>query len=119
MLGNSIRGLRMKSEKKYDIAKEYTATPIGRYKKDSRFSGEGFKDILAEFIQQEQPVCLIMDNTGGYNPSFLEEAFGGLIRDGVSQESIEKYIRYETSDPSLITEISLYIDDAVNELKNK
>lgn len=116
MLGYSIRGLRMKSEQKYDIAEEYTATPIGRYKKDSRFSGEGFKEILADFIQKEQPVCLIMDNTSGYNPSFLEEAFGGLIRDGFSKASIEKYIRYETADPSLVAEILFYIDDAVNQL---
>lgn len=106
----------MKSEIKYDIAKEYTVTPIGRYKKDSRFSGEGFKEILADFIAKEQPVCLVMDNTGGYNPSFLEEAFGGLIRSGISKSSINKYISYDTSDPSLLAEISLYIDDAVNEL---
>lgn len=106
----------MKAEIKYDIAKEYTATPIGRYKKDSPFSGEGFKDILARFIQDKQPIRLIMDNTGGYNPSFLEEAFGGLIREGISRELVEKYIHYETEDPSLIAEIALYIDDAINEL---
>ncbi len=49
----------------------------------------------------------------GYGSSFLDEAFGGLVRDGLDAEKLKKLIKIESNDQSLEIEIFSYIDDAV------
>jgi hypothetical protein len=64
---------------------EYAPSPGGRFISDGAFSGEWFRDeILAPALQkasaESDKLVVILDGTSGYGSSFLEEAFGGLIR---------------------------------------
>lgn len=62
------------------IAKEFSSTPGGRFKKMGPYSGEEFRDRLISALSKGEKVKVILDGTEGYGSSFLEEAFGGLIR---------------------------------------
>lgn len=64
---------------------EYAPAPGGRFISDGLFSGEWFRDevlrpALAEAIKEDDTLCVELDGAAGYGSSFLEEAFGGLIR---------------------------------------
>lgn len=69
------------------IASEFSRYPGGRYRDDGPHSGEEFRDdhlvpALDAARQQEGVVVVLLDGTAGYASSFLEEAFGGLVREG-------------------------------------
>jgi hypothetical protein len=67
-----------------DIAKEFSRTPAGRYFDDGPATGEKFREeFLIPQLKEYGSVEIILDGTAGYPSSFLEEAFGGLIRKGV------------------------------------
>ena len=64
---------------------DYARSPGGRFISDGPFSGEWFREeilrpALAAAIDAGQKLNVEMDGTSGYGSSFLEEAFGGLIR---------------------------------------
>lgn len=64
------------------IAKDYSDTPAGRYKTDGNYTGERFRDeLLYPALQNNEKVIVDLDGALGYGSSFLEEAFGGLIRE--------------------------------------
>lgn len=70
------------TEKTIVIAEDFSPSPIGRYRTDSDTSGEAFRaDLLAPALRSFDKVIVVLDGTDGYGSSFLEEAFGGLIRD--------------------------------------
>ena len=61
--------------------------PGGRYISDGPFSGEAFRDeillpALLASIATGQRLQVVLDGVPGYGSSFLEEAFGGLVRSG-------------------------------------
>lgn len=64
-----------------DISRDFSNVPAGRHRADGDFSGEIFRDkLLAPALRQYERVQVVLDNTEGFGSSFLEEAFGGLIR---------------------------------------
>ncbi|MDV3468995.1 STAS-like domain-containing protein [Stenotrophomonas sp. C3(2023)] len=64
-----------------DISRDFSRVPAGRHKIDSDHSGEVFRDnLLAPALRQYEHVKVVLDDTEGFGSSFLEEAFGGLIR---------------------------------------
>lgn len=80
-------------------------------------SGEKFRDtILLPAIQSgsTEVITINLDGTAGYGSSFLEEAFGGLVRHGVSREKMKEIIDNLISleDPSIIEEIKEYVSEA-------
>lgn len=63
-----------------DIARDFSDIPGGRFPSDGPYNGQDFRDrFLAPALEQGQ-VEVVMDNTEGFGSSFLEEAFGGLVR---------------------------------------
>lgn len=69
--------------KTINIAKEYSDTPLGRYRGDGEFSGERFREeFLLPALKNDDSVRVEIDGVEGYGSSFLEEAFGGLVRKG-------------------------------------
>ena len=72
----------MKVKKFINIGKDFSDVPMGRFVGDSDFSGEKFRDeILAPALADKDNVVEVnIDETEGYGSSFLEEAFGGLVR---------------------------------------
>ncbi len=67
--------------KTISVGKDFSDTPMGRYPTDGGFSGERFREeFLVPALQSEDQVCVVIDDAEGYGSSFLEEAFGGLVR---------------------------------------
>jgi hypothetical protein len=50
-----------------------------------------------------------LDGARGYGSSFLEEAFGGLIRVGFSADNVLSRFELKSQDESLVEEIKGYI----------
>ena len=68
-----------------NVAKDFTETPGARYKTQGAFSGEEFRDNILypkfiESINNGEKLIVDLDGGYGYGSSFLEEAFGGLVR---------------------------------------
>ena len=96
------------------VAKDFTRFPAGRYKRNGETSGEAFRErFLEEPIRRGEHVTVEFDGTVGYGSSFLEEAFGGIVRSlKVSAEFVLEHLTLQTSDPSLRDEVREYILDA-------
>lgn len=107
------------------IANDYSKTPGVRYESEGEFSGEKFrKEILFpkfnEAQNQKLKLEVVLDGTAGLGTSFLEESFGGLIReDGLDYDMIIKtLVLVSEENPDYIDEINEYMKDA-NERKNE
>jgi len=63
-----------------NIANEFSRVPAGRYLSDGPYSGEKFRQMLLPLLRNQDEIIVELDGTAGYPSSFLEEAFGGLVR---------------------------------------
>ena len=71
----------MKDEFTIDLAKVFSSTPGGRYKREGLFSAQEFReDFLEPALREHQVVIVDLDGPIGVLPSFLEEVFGGAVR---------------------------------------
>ena len=98
-----------------NIAKEYTKTPGGRFKKDGEFSGQDFRDtiLIPEYrkaIENNEVLRIILDGGYGYGSSFLEESFGGLVRK-LGKIDIDKIEIVSEEEPQLVNDIKQYMAD--------
>lgn len=92
-----------------DIAKDFSRAPAGRYISDGPNSGERFrKEFLVPAIKVSHHIDILLDGTRGLGSSFLEEAFGGLVRLGYSRDDLLKKFSLVSADPSLVAEIKSY-----------
>lgn len=100
--------------KRINIAKDFSRYPSGRFKINGSTSGEEFREVFLEpEIQQGHSIVVELDGTIGYGSSFLEEAFGGLVRKlRIPGVNLLKLITLESQDKSLISEIEDYIKQA-------
>lgn len=97
-----------------NVARDFTRFPAGRYKKNGKTSGEAFRErFLEEPLRRGEDVQVELDGTIGYGSSFLEEAFGGVVRKlGLPSQQIRQHLTVKSIDLSLIDEIMGYIDEA-------
>ncbi len=99
---------------------EFTEFPGPRYESLGPFSGERFRDeVILKTLEKHDisEIQIDLDDTAGYGSSFLEEAFGGLVRKGIPYKdvlSLSKRI-ISVQDTSLIEEIKEYVSDAGKE----
>ncbi len=71
------------------IANDFSRYPSGRALIDGPYSGTKFRDEnLKPALNQFAEVEIILDDVMGYPSSFIEEAFGGLVRDGYDKDTI-------------------------------
>lgn len=78
------------------VAEQYSRSPAGRLRTDGPFSGERFREELLLPALQTTGEVIEVDLTGalGFGSSFLEEAFGGLVRNGYySAEQLRARLR--------------------------
>ena len=98
--------------------RDFTLYPGPRLKEDGAFSGEEFRDehLLPEYrkaVEKKVRLCVVLEGTKGYASSFLEEAFGGLVRGGHEKEKVKRYLKILSPDrPWYEKEIYSYIDGA-------
>lgn len=96
------------------VAKDFTRFPSGRYKRNGNTSGEAFREQFMEpYIRDGEEIAIELDGTIGYGSSFLEEAFGGLVRAlKLSAADLKTRLHIVTSDTALFEEVNSYIEDA-------
>ena len=95
------------------VAEQFSRFPAGRFITDGPFSGESFRrKFLEPALKGSEDLVVDMDGARGYGSSFLEEAFGGLVRAGLSKEIVRK-VQIRASSASLKAEIYDYIDKAL------
>jgi hypothetical protein len=91
----------MSEHKTISIARDFSETPIGRYRSDGKNSGAVFRDdILVPALRVNSRVTVDLSGTAGYGSSFLEETFGGLIREcGFTLEQLRAKLTVVATDP--------------------
>jgi hypothetical protein len=99
-----------------DIGAQFSDTPAGRFRGDGEYSGEAFRDdVLLPALRAGEVVEVILDNTEGFGSSFLEEAFGGLVRvHSMDKRDILSRLKFVSEDRYLIKDIVSYIKEAEN-----
>ncbi|MBY6006720.1 STAS-like domain-containing protein [Salipiger bermudensis] len=110
----------MEDEKMISIA-DFSRYPSGRDDNDGDFNGARFRETvlvpaLEEAIQSGGRVCVSLKGVMSFGSSFLEEAFGGLIRSGrFTKEQIRSTMRVDPGRPNFSRHertIWLHIDRA-------
>lgn len=107
------------------VATEFSKTPGPRHVVEGRYSAQEFyRDCLRPKLKRAQladkPLTVFLDGTFGYGVSFLEEAFGGLVRDWGTFEYWASRIQFVSKDePFLIEEIHRFMRDADEQKKRR
>lgn len=79
-----------------NIARDFSAHPGGRHKKFGEGSGEEFRNrFLEKQLREGETIVVELDDVSGYPPSFLEEAFGGLIRLGFTEMQLKRHLQFK------------------------
>lgn len=82
------------------IAEDFSQYPGGRYPADGDGNGTVFREkFLEPVLQAHDTALIVLDGTRGYPSSFLEEAFGGLVRKGFDAELIKKSFTFVAEQP--------------------
>lgn len=104
---------------RYSIAKEFSRTPGPRYEREGQFSGEKFRKEyfyprLLKAIKDNEELLVDLDGVAGFGTSFLEEGFGGLIREnGLELTVILKHVKFKSDEEDyLIDDINSYLKQA-------
>jgi hypothetical protein len=97
-----------------NVAHQFSRYPAGRFVQDGPYSGELFRrKFLEPALKAAEKIVVEMDGARGYGSSFLEEAFGGLVRLGFAKDTIKQKLEIRATNSSLKVEILDYIDRAL------
>lgn len=104
-----------------NIAKDFSDAPGGRYIKEGPLSGELFREEILkpkyeEAIRNNEILQINFDGSFGYSTSFLEEAFGGLVRELKKNDILNNIKIIANEDFSLETDINKYVLKAEKEI---
>lgn len=102
------------------IAKDFSDVPWGRSPDDSVFCGANFRDQhLFPALENNDKVVVSLDGVEGLGSSFLDEAFGGLVRiHKIPSKQLEAKLVVETTEPRLELYVQLiwdYIHEAAQD----
>jgi predicted oxidoreductase len=103
------------------VAQQFSRFPAGRVRTDGDFSGERFREefIVPALVDQGR-VSIELDGAAGYGSSFLEEAFGGLVRHNkFTEHELRERLTLVSKDQTLEHEIWSYIHDESERLGRK
>lgn len=81
-----------------EIATRFSRYPGPRYQAHGENSGEEFRATVLEpalrtAIQNRTVLTVVLDDVAGYGSSFLEEAFGGLLRHGHTKAELDAHLK--------------------------
>lgn len=105
-----------------EIVKDFSDTPGGRSINEGDYSGELFrKKLLIPMYEQAvnngQKLDIVFDGAYGYPPSFLDEAFGGLVRELGIKDCLKNITIISNDDLTIERKIRKYVEEAEKELK--
>ncbi|MEZ8867724.1 STAS-like domain-containing protein [Vibrio splendidus] len=98
------------------VVRDFHPKPYGRYKTDAPgcefTAGEVFRDeVLAPALTENEHVTVDLTGYNRYGRSFLDEAFGGLIRESnFTKEELDRKLSYKHD---LIESIIPVIDERI------
>ncbi|MGQ4659624.1 STAS-like domain-containing protein [Lysobacter sp. F6437] len=94
------------------IAEDFSSAPAGRFPEDGPFNGTTFREeLLVPALSESDIVVIVLDGVSGFGSSFLEEAFGGLVRlHGYDRDDLKRRIEVKFEDPALV----FYADSIVD-----
>lgn len=107
-------------QKTIEVVKDFSDEPYGRYPADGDSNGTKFREeLVVPALAQGGKLVISLDGVEGYGSSFLEEVFGGLVREnGFSASELkERLTIISEEDPSLISEIWEYVDEATEKAR--
>lgn len=96
----------MVDKQSISVAHDFNKFPFGRFDKDGEFNGTRFRDQylepkLREVAEHGDVLVVDLDGVGTLGNSFIEEAFGGLVRvSGFERDFLEKHLEVTNSTPS-------------------
>ncbi|WP_312374331.1 STAS-like domain-containing protein [Stutzerimonas nitrititolerans] len=94
-----------------NVIRDFNPKPYGRYPSDGDGCGENFRKFLAPYLRSHKRVNVVLDGYNRYGRSFLDEAFGGLIREeDFTYEQLKARLTYSHS---LVKSIVLVIDERI------
>ena len=105
-----------------NIAKEFSPMPIGRFRTESKKSGEAFREEIlypkvCEAIKNKETLQVDFTDMLNLSAAFLEESFGGLVRiHELDRDEVLKTIEFISEDRLLVTYLELsrdFIEEAV------
>ena len=115
----------MNKDIKIKVATDFSRIPGARYPEEGDFSGQEFRQnllypALQAAISHHVKLIIDLDGTAGLGTSFLEESFGGLIREDHVDYKVLKdtIIIISEEDPDYKEEVNNYIEDAYEKEKN-
>lgn len=91
--------------KHISIAKDFSIYPAGRVVGDGPNSGERFREeclvpVLKQALETGEMVAIDIDGTAMLGSSFIDEAFGGLVRlHSYDAEKLASLIRIDGKEP--------------------
>jgi len=100
------------------IAKDFSDVPWGRYPEDGDYCGENFRErhLVPPLLDRTEKVIVELDGVEGFGSSFLDEAFGGMVRKGYfTADELKARLKVETTQPEFqmyVTLIWRYIAEA-------
>jgi hypothetical protein len=92
--------------------------PGGRFRTGGPHSGEEVReDVLVPALTRGDDMVIDLRGIIAYPYTFLEEAFGGLIRNGyITAENFEKRFKFLSDDPRDVEQIFRHVKTASEEL---
>ena len=96
------------------IARDFSRSPAGRNVDDGPYSGQAFREQhLLPALQSEDEVDVDLRGALGFGSSFLEEAFGGLVREHhYKPADLRKRMSIHSDLETYVRRIWSYVDDA-------
>lgn len=106
----------------FKVVSEFSRTPSARIAKEGKHPGEELRNMITPKIRlalsNNVKFIIDLDEVAGYGTSFLEEVFGGLIREeNFSLIQLQQVLEIKSDEePELIDEIWQDIKDANDDL---
>ncbi len=99
--------------KHINIGRDFAAYLGPRLRRDGKNSGESFRiEVLEPAFRANDLVVVELDSIAGYSASFMEEAFGGLVRE-FGYDAVHGKIRFDALTKAyLIPVIEQWMQDA-------
>jgi hypothetical protein len=102
---------------KINICSDFSDTPGGRLIREGAYSGEEFRDtlLISKYLEAEKQNDILeinFDGCYGFGTSFLEEAFGGMVRKHHKHGTLQRMRFISTEDETIPDNIKKYVKEA-------
>ncbi|HIF9481644.1 STAS-like domain-containing protein [Photobacterium damselae subsp. damselae] len=97
-----------------DVAKRFSQTPFGRFESDGEFSAEKFREqVLKPELNKGDDVVIDFSHVAlGVGSSFLEETFGGLVRQGYDKKRLLEHLSVKDKMNFYNDQVKYFIEQA-------